>query len=119
MILRRLSESLKEQNWTAIGIEFVLLVVGVYLGIQVANWNTERGTNKKSVEMTEKLIADLREESWRYQLLLEYHRDVRDAAEKAAAALSGWHSAVVERSISGECLPRESVQAGRGSPLHL
>ncbi len=39
MILRRLSQSLKEQNWTAIWIEFVLLVAGVFLGIQVANWN--------------------------------------------------------------------------------
>ena len=42
MILRRLSQSLKEQNWMAICIEFVLLVVGVFLGIQVANWNTDR-----------------------------------------------------------------------------
>ena len=42
MILRRFSESLKEQNWTAILIEFVLLVVGVFLGIQVSNWNEAR-----------------------------------------------------------------------------
>lgn len=42
MILRRLSQSLKEQNWTAIWIEFVLLVDGVFLGIQVANWNEGR-----------------------------------------------------------------------------
>ncbi len=42
MILRRLSQSLKEQNWTAIVIEFILLVGGVFLGIQVANWNAAR-----------------------------------------------------------------------------
>ena len=42
MILRRLTESLKEQSWTAIWIEFVLLVAGVFLGIQVANWNEAR-----------------------------------------------------------------------------
>ncbi len=89
MILRRLSQSLKEQNWMAIGIEFVLLVVGVFLGIQVANWNAERETNKKAVEFTDKLVGDLRAESWRYQFLLEYHRDIRDAAEKTANALSG------------------------------
>lgn len=40
MILRRLAQNLKEQGWTAITIEFVLLVLGVFLGIQVANWNT-------------------------------------------------------------------------------
>ena len=42
MILRRLSQSLKEQNWTAIWIEFILLVSGVFLGIQVSNWNAAR-----------------------------------------------------------------------------
>lgn len=42
MILRRLADSLKEQNWTAIWIEFVLLVAGVFLGIQAANWNETR-----------------------------------------------------------------------------
>jgi len=89
MILRGLAKNLKEKNWTAITIEFVLLVVGVFLGIQVANWNAERETNKKAAEFTDKLVADLRTESWRYQFLLEYHRDVRDAAEKTANALSG------------------------------
>ncbi len=42
MILRRFAEALKQQNWTAIAIEFVLLVLGVFLGIQVSNWNAER-----------------------------------------------------------------------------
>jgi len=39
---RRLAQSLREQNWTTIFIEFVLLVLGVFLGIQVANWNEDR-----------------------------------------------------------------------------
>ena len=42
MLLRRFGQSLKEQNWTTILIEFVLLVAGVFLGIQAANWNEER-----------------------------------------------------------------------------
>ena len=42
MIMRRLAQSLKEQNWTAITIEFVLLVLGVFFGIQAANWNEAR-----------------------------------------------------------------------------
>ncbi len=48
MILRRLTQSLKEQNWTAIVIEFVLLVVGVFLGIQAANWNAQRNEEAKA-----------------------------------------------------------------------
>jgi hypothetical protein len=42
MIFRRLAQNLAQQNWTAIFIEFVLLVLGVFLGIQVANWNEAR-----------------------------------------------------------------------------
>ncbi|MEO8974520.1 MAG: hypothetical protein ABI552_01985 [Casimicrobiaceae bacterium] len=89
MILRRLSQSLREQNWTAIWIEFVLLVVGVFLGIQVSNWNADRENRMKSVDFTERLKADLRTEGWRYRLLLAYYRNVHDATEAAAEALSG------------------------------
>ena len=42
MILRRLTEHLKQQHWTAIGIELVIVVLGVFLGMQVSNWNEER-----------------------------------------------------------------------------
>lgn len=59
MILRRLSQSLKEQNWTAIVIEFVLLVVGVFLGIQVANWNEQRVENIKARAYLTRIHGDL------------------------------------------------------------
>lgn len=89
MIMRNLARSLKDQNWTAIAIEFVLLILGVFLGIQVANWNTERLTRNNAAIFTERLRADLREEAWRYRFLLAYYQDVRDATEAAADALSG------------------------------
>jgi hypothetical protein len=89
MLLRRLSQSLKDQNWTAIAIEFVLLVLGVFLGIQVSNWNAERENRQKGAVFTARLKDDLRAESWRYQFLLAYYRDVRDATEATANALSG------------------------------
>ena len=58
MILRRLSQSLKEQNWTAIVIEFVLLVSGVFLGIQVANWNATQQDHKREAEFITRLNSD-------------------------------------------------------------
>ncbi len=42
MILRRVIEHVREQNWTAIAIDFVIVVAGVFVGIQVANWNQGR-----------------------------------------------------------------------------
>ena len=98
MILRRLSQSLKEQNWTAIVIEFVLLVVGVFLGIQVANWNAERVSNKESEIFTNRLREDLRIEAWNYISLNGYYGNVLSNAEKALAALEG------ESQLSNEAL---------------
>ena len=89
MILRRVIGHVRKQEWTAIWIDLVIVVVGVFIGIQVANWNSERETRKKAAVFTERLKADLRAESWRYRFLLEYYEDVRDATEAAADALSG------------------------------
>lgn len=55
MILRRLSANLKTQNWTAIAIEFLIVVVGVFIGTQVSNWNQERVEKRE----TRRLITEL------------------------------------------------------------
>jgi hypothetical protein len=39
MILGRVIKHLKEQTWTAIGIDLLIVVVGVFLGAQASNWN--------------------------------------------------------------------------------
>lgn len=35
MLLRRVISHVRKQEWTAIGIDFVIVVVGVFVGIQV------------------------------------------------------------------------------------
>ncbi len=42
MILRRIIGHVRNQEWTAILIDFLIVVVGVYLGIELGNWNDER-----------------------------------------------------------------------------
>lgn len=42
MLLRRVTKHVKDQNWFAVGIDFIIVVVGVFIGIQVANWNDAR-----------------------------------------------------------------------------
>lgn len=42
MILRRVTEHVKAQNWFAVGVDLVIVMVGVFIGIQVANWNEAR-----------------------------------------------------------------------------
>lgn len=42
MILRRVIAHFRKQDWTAIAIDFVIVVAGVFVGIQVSNWNAAR-----------------------------------------------------------------------------
>ena len=53
MLLRRFVAHARKQDWMAIAIAFVLLVLGVFLGIQVSNWNTERENRQKAAALTE------------------------------------------------------------------
>lgn len=89
MILRRFAQALKDQNWTAIWIEFVLLVAGVFLGIQVSNWNHQRNTNKQAEVFTERLRDDLRVEVWRFAALNLYYEDVVANVRATMDALEG------------------------------
>ena len=62
MLLRRIIEHVKAQNWTAIVIDFVIVVVGVFIGIQVSNWNDERKDASRTQSYYNRLIADLESE---------------------------------------------------------
>ena len=89
MNLRRIMEHVRKLEWRAIGIELVIVIVGVFIGMQVSNWNVEREARQTGAMFAERLKADLREEAWYYQLQIEYSRDVLANAERAVDALSG------------------------------
>ncbi|NNU16530.1 hypothetical protein HK107_09380 [Parvularcula sp. ZS-1/3] len=60
MILRRLTEHVRAQNWLAVGIDFVIVVVGVFIGIQVSNWNEVRQQRVEEAALIERLRVDFR-----------------------------------------------------------
>ncbi|MEX0644258.1 MAG: hypothetical protein WD076_03050 [Parvularculaceae bacterium] len=39
MSLRRVIAHFRKQEWTAIALDFLIVVVGVFVGLQVTNWN--------------------------------------------------------------------------------
>ena len=42
MIFKRAVARLRAQDWLAITIELAIVIIGVFIGIWVANWNQER-----------------------------------------------------------------------------
>jgi hypothetical protein len=60
MILQRIAQSLKQQQWTAVLIELVILVLGVFLGFQVSDWADERAARSAEARHLEEIAEDLR-----------------------------------------------------------
>ena len=89
MLLRRVIQHFRQQEWTAIGIDFLIVVVGVFMGIQVSNWNQAQTDKHLGEKFTERLKADLVVEAWNYAALIEYLTDVQSNTDKALAGLEG------------------------------
>ena len=87
MILRRLTANLRAQNWTAIAIEFFIVVVGVFIGTQVANWNQARLEKQATARMLVQLIPELRAELAFFENVEKYYATTRRYADQAMA---GW-----------------------------
>jgi hypothetical protein len=60
MILRRIAHHLKQQQWSAVVIELVILILGVFLGFQVTDWANERANRAAEARHLEEIAEDLR-----------------------------------------------------------
>ena len=59
MLLRRITQHVKEQNWFAVGIDFFIVVVGVFVGMQVNNWNEVRQDRQLERDYLQRLHDDV------------------------------------------------------------
>jgi cbb3-type cytochrome oxidase subunit 3 len=60
MILQRLGARLRQQDWTAVTIELVLVMAGVFLGIQMSNWNERRKERATEAAYLARIAQDAR-----------------------------------------------------------
>ncbi len=61
MLLRRIAEHVKAQNWTAVALDFLIVVVGVFFGLQVNNWNEARIARADEREFLAQLRNELKD----------------------------------------------------------
>lgn len=58
MILQRLATSIRKQDWFTVVIETLIVVFGVYLGIQLGNWNAAQNAKAEEARIIERLTVD-------------------------------------------------------------
>lgn len=88
MLLRRITDHVKAQNWTAIAIDFVIVVVGVFIGIQVSNWNEDRQNVSRTQNYYSRLIEDLDSERRALLARLDYMAVTDGYGHSALAAIN-------------------------------
>jgi len=59
MILARISRAIREQNWFAVVLEFVIVIAGVVIGFQVTAWNAERQTQADVSDLLARLHDEI------------------------------------------------------------
>ncbi|MCX7554749.1 hypothetical protein OS175_12780 [Marinicella sp. S1101] len=60
MLLRRITQHVQNQNWFAVFIDFIIVVVGVFIGIQVANWNEALREKQAEKVYLERMHEDIK-----------------------------------------------------------
>lgn len=80
MVIRRIREHVATHNWFAVGIDFAIVVAGVFLGIQVSNWNVARIESDKAAEYRLRLVKEIEFNRLLYGAQLAYYRQARSHA---------------------------------------
>lgn len=131
MILQRLSTALRKQDWVTVSIETLIVIFGVFIGIEVANWNEARQERAEQREVEQRLHEDVRLLDEALIKGMQYQRDIIVAlhtlqtAIERGAALEGEDEVIRYGLVHGRSYPSfvrksttytELVSSGR---LHL
>ena len=84
MLLRRVTQHVKEQNWTAVALDFVIVVIGVMVGLQFSNWNETRADEaayKRAIDRLAEESADM------YQYSLDTTATIEEQLRSAQAGI--------------------------------
>ncbi|MEX0645272.1 MAG: hypothetical protein WD076_08175, partial [Parvularculaceae bacterium] len=98
MLLRRVIEHFRKQEWTAIAIDFLIVVVGVFIGVQVNGWWESRSDARREAAYLAALKGDFAE------IVAELDNDAAEYAKIAAEM-----SFLLEQSRKGA--PDASIEA--------
>jgi hypothetical protein len=113
MILRSVTKHVKDQNWFAVVLDLVIVVFGVFIGIQVSNWNEMRLEEQKAETYIERLREDLAENKTDFSQRKAYFNQVRAHAIAASDALNQ------STEILGEQFLIDIYQASQYMPREL
>ena len=79
MLFRRFGKHIRDHDWFAVAVDFVILVVGVFIGLQVTDWSQSRADRASEAAAIERLVAE-------YERNLDLLAVDKDKSQKVMAA---------------------------------
>jgi hypothetical protein len=86
--LRRVRQHVREHNWVAAAVDLSIVVIGVFLGIEAANWNDDRKERREERRYYAQIIDDLRIDQQTLRVAERISRLNDEAAEQSLEALA-------------------------------
>jgi len=89
MILRRLTDAFRKQDWFTVAVETLIVVLGVFLGLQVNNWNAARADTATGEAYLARIAEDIRSDDVRLADALQVWREDGEQASRIVRFLEG------------------------------
>jgi len=82
MILQSISRAIREQNYYAVVLEFVIVIAGVVIGFQIQAWNEDRADRETEARYHLRISADLAYDLDRVDYYIAHYAAQTGAAER-------------------------------------
>lgn len=76
LVVRRIIVNLKSRDFSIFAVELFVVIVGVYIGIQVSNWNEARLDQVRAEGYLDRILADLEADIANYRQRLNFWEGV-------------------------------------------
>lgn len=87
MLLRRITKHVQDQNWFAVALDFVIVVVGILIAFQITNWNEAQSDKKIARQYIERIQEDLLANQASIKSRVEYLEGIKSHGVRALSAL--------------------------------
>jgi len=75
MLLRRLSDNLKSQSWAAVCLDLVIVILGIFLGLQASQWYEGRQEIALEASILDRLRLEFNGVSKDAKTAIRFHQD--------------------------------------------
>jgi len=87
MILNRMLQNIKTQNWFAVAVEFVIVVFGVFVGLEVQEWNNQRQFANQEVVLLKEMQKEIETNNMLVTQRVKSMNQVFESGKRAIAFL--------------------------------